>query len=77
MLGVCNPGKMLPISTAPAVEPAMMDRKALGFSFVSISVPMEYRLEMYETFGFCSDEEIAMLALRKCLRRMFQRAVIY
>lgn len=39
---VCNPDMTLPISTAPAVEPAMIDRKALGFSFVSSSVTMEY-----------------------------------
>lgn len=55
----------------------MIDRKALGFSFVSSSVTMEYGLEMYQTFGFCSDEEISMLALRKCLGCMFQRALIY
>lgn len=37
MDGKCNPGMTLPISTAPAVEPAMIDRKALGFYFVRSS----------------------------------------
>lgn len=59
---------ILPISTAPAVEPAMIDRKALGFSFVSTTGTMPKWLEMYKTFGFCSNEEVSIvpsLALRK------------